>query len=220
MGKASPGITETLGILVIIAALYYLLQTFGLLNHLVPDRLADSEMGYGMLFAIGLITSVHCIAMCGGIGVSQSLPNGKEAKALLPAALYNLGRVCSYTAIGFVLGLIGNFIGGGSGIASLVFLLPLLYLSMGHMLWEWPLPQLFDDNHVAMGLVQLILTGIIMVINQKFFVSGFKSLIHRAPNMDALVALGSSAAITTKGSAAIISIMCTEWACMLSERDS
>jgi Cu2+-exporting ATPase len=79
-------------------------------------------------------------------------------------------------------------------IASLVFLLPLLYLSMGHMLWEWPLPQLFDDNHVAMGLVQLILTGIIMVINQKFFVSGFKSLIHRAPNMDALVALGSSAA--------------------------
>lgn len=79
-------------------------------------------------------------------------------------------------------------------IASLVFLLPLLYLSMGHMLWEWPLPPFFDDNHVAMGLVQLILTGIIMVINQKFFVSGFKSLIHRAPNMDALVAIGSSAA--------------------------
>lgn len=78
--------------------------------------------------------------------------------------------------------------------ASIVFLLPLLYLSMGHMLWDWPLPHFFDDNHVAMGLVQLILTGIIMVINQKFFVSGFKSLIHRAPNMDALVALGSSAA--------------------------
>ncbi len=79
-------------------------------------------------------------------------------------------------------------------IASVVFILPLLYLSMGHMLWEWPLPPFFDDNHVAMGLAQLILTGIIMVINQKFFVSGFKSLVNRAPNMDALVALGSSAA--------------------------
>ena len=79
-------------------------------------------------------------------------------------------------------------------IASVVVLLPLLYLSMGHMLWEWPLPRFFDDNHVAMGLVQLVLTGLIMVINQKFFISGFKSLIHRAPNMDALVTLGSSAA--------------------------
>ncbi len=79
-------------------------------------------------------------------------------------------------------------------IASLVFLLPLLYLSMGHMLWEWPLPPFFDDNHVAMGLVQLLLTGIIMVINQKFFISGFRSLAQRSPNMDALVALGSSAA--------------------------
>lgn len=79
-------------------------------------------------------------------------------------------------------------------ISSLVFLIPLLYLSMGHMLWDWPLPPFFDDNHIAMGLVQLILTGIIMVINQRFFISGFKSLVHRAPNMDALVALGSSAA--------------------------
>ena len=79
-------------------------------------------------------------------------------------------------------------------IASVLVLMPLLYLSMGHMLWEWPLPRFFDDNHVAMGLVQLVLTGLIMVINQKFFISGFRSLIHRAPNMDALVALGSSAA--------------------------
>lgn len=79
-------------------------------------------------------------------------------------------------------------------IASVIFLIPLLYLSMGHMLWEWPLPHFLDDNHVAMGLAELVLTGVIMVINQKFFVSGFKSLIHRAPNMDALVALGSSAA--------------------------
>ena len=79
-------------------------------------------------------------------------------------------------------------------IASVVILIPLLYLSMGHMLWDWPLPGFFTDNHIAMGLVQLIFTGLIMVINQKFFISGFKSLIHRAPNMDALVALGSSAA--------------------------
>ena len=79
-------------------------------------------------------------------------------------------------------------------IASLIFLLPLMYITMGHMMWNWPLPSFFDDNHVAMGLVQLILCVIIMVINQKFFVSGFKSLWRRAPNMDALVALGSSAA--------------------------
>ena len=79
-------------------------------------------------------------------------------------------------------------------IASLCLLIPLLYLSMGHMLWDWPLPAFFEGNHVAMGLVQLVLTGLIMVINQKFFVSGFRSLIHRAPNMDALVALGSTAA--------------------------
>lgn len=79
-------------------------------------------------------------------------------------------------------------------IASLCLLVPLLYLSMGHMMWGWPLPHWFDDNHVAMGLIQLVLTGMIMVINQKFFVSGFRSLIHRAPNMDALVALGSAAA--------------------------
>ena len=79
-------------------------------------------------------------------------------------------------------------------IASVVLLIPLLYLSMGHMMWGWPLPGWFDGNHVAMGMVQLILTGAIMVINQKFFVSGFKALFHRAPNMDTLVALGASAA--------------------------
>ena len=78
-------------------------------------------------------------------------------------------------------------------IASLIFLAVLMYFSMGHMMWGWPLPHWFDGNHVAMGLVQLLLAGIIMVINQKFFISGFKGLIHRAPNMDTLVALGSSA---------------------------
>ena len=77
---------------------------------------------------------------------------------------------------------------------SVGFLLILMYFSMGHMMWGWPLPPFYNDNHVAMGLTQLLLTAIIMVINQKFFISGFKSLWHRAPNMDALVALGSTAA--------------------------
>lgn len=79
-------------------------------------------------------------------------------------------------------------------IASLGFLIVLMYVSMGHMMWGWPLPPFFDNNHVAMGLLQLLLTVVIMVINQKFFISGFKSLRHRAPNMDALVALGATAA--------------------------
>ena len=78
-------------------------------------------------------------------------------------------------------------------IASLVLLVPLMYVSMGHMMWNWPLPSFFDGNHVAMGLVQLLLTVAIMVINQRFFISGFKSLWHRAPNMDTLVALGATA---------------------------
>ena len=77
---------------------------------------------------------------------------------------------------------------------SVGFLLILMYFSMGHMMWGWPLPPFYNDNHVAMGLTQLLLTAIIMVINQKFFISGFKSLWHRAPNMDAMVALGSTAA--------------------------
>ena len=78
-------------------------------------------------------------------------------------------------------------------IASLCFLAPLMYLSMGHMMWNWPLPGFLSGNHVAMGLIQMLFTIVIMVINQKFFISGFKGLIHRAPNMDTLVALGSGA---------------------------
>lgn len=83
-------------------------------------------------------------------------------------------------------------------IASIVFLLILMYFSMGHMMWNWPLPAWFDGNHVAMGLVQLLLAGIVMVINQKFFISGFKSLWRRSPNMDTLVALGSAASVIIK----------------------
>ena len=78
-------------------------------------------------------------------------------------------------------------------IASMGFLAVLMYMSMGHMMWGWPLPHFMDGNHVAMGLLQLLLAGIIMVINQKFFISGFKGLLHRAPNMDTMVALGSGA---------------------------
>ena len=79
-------------------------------------------------------------------------------------------------------------------IASLIFLIMLMYFSMGHMMWGWPLPSFYEGNHLAMGLTQMLLTIIVMVINQKFFISGFTSLLHRAPNMDTLVALGATAA--------------------------
>ncbi len=78
-------------------------------------------------------------------------------------------------------------------IASVIFLLPLMYVSMGHMMWDWPLPGFMSGNHVAMGLYELLIAGIIMVINQKFFISGFRGLVNRSPNMDTLVALGSAA---------------------------
>ena len=79
-------------------------------------------------------------------------------------------------------------------ITSVGFLIVLMYISMGHMMWGWPLPSILEGNHVAMGLIQMLLTIIIMVINQKFFISGFRGLLHKAPNMDTLVALGSGAA--------------------------
>lgn len=79
-------------------------------------------------------------------------------------------------------------------IASVILLIPLMYVSMGHMMWDWPVPAFFNNNHVAMGIYQMLLSGIIMVINQKFFISGFKGVLHRAPNMDTLVAMGSMAA--------------------------
>ena len=81
-------------------------------------------------------------------------------------------------------------------IISLIFLMPLMYLSMGHMMWNWPLPGFLNNNHVGMGLAQLLFTVIIMVINQRFFISGFTSLIHSAPNMDTLVAMGATAAFS------------------------
>ena len=104
------------GLLLVIAALYWALQAFGLLNYLVPSQLAQAGMGYGMLFVIGLITSVHCVAMCGGINLSQCVNPGEKSAgenktaALKPSFLYNLGRVISYTAIGFVVGALGSAI--------------------------------------------------------------------------------------------------------------
>lgn len=112
--KTMMGVGRVAGILAIIVALYMLLQGIGLLNLLAPGQLADTSMGYGMLFVIGLITSVHCVAMCGGINLSQCVPKSAPPKqpqaagesqtafsAFAPAILYNLGRVLSYTAIGF-----------------------------------------------------------------------------------------------------------------------
>ena len=78
-------------------------------------------------------------------------------------------------------------------IASLCFLIPLMYLSMGHMMWGWKVPEIVSENHVAMGIIQLLLTTAVMVINQKFFISGVRGLFHKAPNMDTLVALGAGA---------------------------
>ncbi len=116
--KSPLGIAGSAGLLLIIAGLFYLIQSLGLLNMLVPDRLAETGMGYGMLFVIGLMTSVHCIAMCGGIGVSQSLTQ-KDAQTFMRPLAYNLGRVCSYTLIGLILGTAGSILGGNAGIGIL-----------------------------------------------------------------------------------------------------
>lgn len=119
-GQAS-GLGRVIGTLAIIVTLYILLQQFGILNLLAPGQLADAQMGYGMLFVIGLVTSVHCIAMCGGINLSQCIPKGEASAektgrlaAFAPAFLYNLGRVISYTVMGFLLGLAGLLLGGGA----------------------------------------------------------------------------------------------------------
>lgn len=110
-------LNRVLGILIIIASFYMILQHFGILNLLVPSKLADVNMGYGMLFVIGLVTSVHCVAMCGGINLSQCIPYGEQGEekrsrfsVLKPTFLYNLGRVISYTIVGFIVGAFGSVI--------------------------------------------------------------------------------------------------------------
>jgi sulfite exporter TauE/SafE/copper chaperone CopZ/plastocyanin domain-containing protein len=114
--RQAPSTNRTAGLLIMIAALFILMQQFGILNLLVPSQLAETNMNYGMLFVIGLITSVHCIAMCGGINLSQCIPQSEKRDgegrfaALRPTLLYNLGRVISYTAVGFIVGGLGSVI--------------------------------------------------------------------------------------------------------------
>ncbi|MBE7720572.1 MAG: heavy metal transporter [Lacrimispora celerecrescens] len=115
--QKGPDTSRAIGILLIIVSLYMLIQQFGLLNLLVPSQLADEKMGYGMLFVIGLVTSVHCVAMCGGINLSQCIPHSGEGgpeksrfSTFRPTFLYNLGRVISYTAVGFLVGALGSVV--------------------------------------------------------------------------------------------------------------
>lgn len=129
---------KTIGTFAIIILLYYLLQRLGILNLLVPSRLADSKMSYGMLFIVGLLTSVHCITMCGGINLSQCIPSGissqeniSKAKIIMPSFLYNVGRVISYSVIGFFLGGIGMLLTGGSEVGVPLLLQGILKIAAG-----------------------------------------------------------------------------------------
>lgn len=134
--EAGTDVGKNVSLLVVIVLLYALLQQFGILNLLVPGRLADTGMGYGMLFVVGLLTSVHCIAMCGGIHLSQCIPrkeqeNSGKLASLEAPFLYNLGRVISYTVIGFFLGFLGMLLGGDSGAGISVFLQGIIKMIAG-----------------------------------------------------------------------------------------
>lgn len=121
--------TRAAGLLLIIFSLYFLIENLGILNILAPNQLAGQNMGYGMIFVIGLLTSVHCLAMCGGINLSQCIPRNMEGdrgsllSTMRPAALYNLGRVISYTAVGFLVGGLGSVIMFSSGMQGILKLL-------------------------------------------------------------------------------------------------
>ncbi|MBQ7433506.1 MAG: sulfite exporter TauE/SafE family protein [Lachnospiraceae bacterium] len=142
--EAVPDVTRTICTLIIILSLYLILERSGILTLLVPSQLADRGMGYGMLFIVGVLTSVHCVAMCGGIGLSQTI-SAKENKAgdgnqqgktsmlgaLMPTLQYHLGRVVSYTTVGFVLGLAGMLFGGGMGTGMSAFVQGILKMAAG-----------------------------------------------------------------------------------------
>lgn len=122
--KEQGDLVRQISLIVIIISLYVVAERLGILSKLVPSQLAENGMGYGMLFLTGVLTSLHCIAMCGGIGLSQSIPaadsEGERKYSLRPSILYNAGRVISYTLTGFVLGLVGMLIGGaGHGVPVL-----------------------------------------------------------------------------------------------------
>lgn len=135
-------IVNKICMLIIIIVLYVMLQCMGILNLLAPNQLADTKMGYGMLFVIGLVTSVHCIAMCGGINLSQCLPQKQNAErevekaggkfaAFRPAVLYNLGRIISYTVIGIFLGFLGCLAGGSGDVYMSTFVQGILKMLAG-----------------------------------------------------------------------------------------
>lgn len=159
---------RSVGFLLLIGVLFGIMEYFGILNLLVPSQLAESGMGYGMLFFVGILTSVHCLAMCGGINLSQSLPRGKEAGTGFRRTLaYNLGRVLSYTVIGAVLGLVGFLLGGGE----------------------------FGVSPALQGSLKLIAGGymVIMGINLLGLFPGLRNLTIRLPRFAAR-ALGQTAA--------------------------
>jgi len=133
--QSEPDTRRSAGILLIILCLYILLQQSGILNLLVPSQLAQINMSYGMLFIIGLITSVHCVAMCGGINLSQCIPYNEAApesksrfSALRPTFLYNLGRVVSYTTVGFIVGAIGSVITFSNALQGIIKLIAGIFM--------------------------------------------------------------------------------------------
>ena len=136
--RLEPNVSRVTGVLLIVISLYILLDRFGLLNLLVPNQLGDATMGYGMLFVIGLVTSIHCIAMCGGINLSQSISGldsliEKQSRfsAFVPTFLYNFGRVISYTLVGLALGFAGMLLGGGGEVGVSIVVQGILKLIAG-----------------------------------------------------------------------------------------
>ena len=160
--KSGVSVGRTIGILIIIAALFMILQYFGILNRLTPGMLAETNMGYGLIFIIGLMTSVHCIAMCGGINLSQSIPQNKDNEnkgffsMIRPALFYNLGRVISYTAIGFIVGALGSaitFSNTAQGVLKLiagVFMIIMGVNMLGMLPWlrkfNFTMPKIFANK--------------------------------------------------------------------------
>ncbi|MDR1044095.1 MAG: sulfite exporter TauE/SafE family protein [Candidatus Adiutrix sp.] len=132
--RPEAGARRIAGLVIIIASLYFLLRQFGLLNLLAPGRLAETNMSYGMLFVIGLITSVHCVAMCGGINLSQCLPKGAarpnegRLAAMRPGLMYNLGRLGSYTTVGFIVGALGSAITFSNNLQGVLKLIAGLFM--------------------------------------------------------------------------------------------
>ncbi|WP_099467455.1 urease accessory protein UreH domain-containing protein [Konateibacter massiliensis] len=175
----TPDTNQTIGLLIIIISLYILLQRFGILNLLVPSQLAQTNMGYGMLFLIGLITSVHCVAMCGGINLSQCLPKeetlGDKSRisTLKPAFFYNLGRVASYTIVGFIVGALG---------------------------------MVFSFSNTTQGLLKLI-AGIFMIIMGINMLGVFPALRKLTPRMPKIFAGKINRQKATAGSPFLIGLL-------------